>query len=77
MAEAGETMTAPALSLRKGDFVTLLVGPDEEEFAVHESCITRNSDFFKAAMSKEWAEGADTYHQIAGGNLHRELRQLS
>lgn len=50
-------MTAPALSLRKGDFVTLLVGPDEEEFAVHESCITRNSDFFKAAMRKEWAEG--------------------
>lgn len=57
MVEAGETMAAPAFSLRKEDVVILLVGPDEEEFTVHESCITRNSDFFKAAMRREWAEG--------------------
>jgi hypothetical protein len=57
MMEAEPSMTAPALSLRKEDLVTLLVGPKEEEFAVHESCITRNSDFFKAALKKEWIEG--------------------
>ena len=50
-------MTAPALSLRKGDLVTLLVGPKAEELIVHESCITRNSEFFKAALKKEWIEG--------------------
>lgn len=57
MAEPGETMTEPMFSLRKEDLVTLLVGPHEEQLAVHESCITRNSDFFKAAMKKEWIEG--------------------
>jgi len=57
MAEPGTTMIPPAFSLRKDDLVTLLIGPEEEEFIVHESCITRNSDFFKAAMRKEWIEG--------------------
>lgn len=50
-------MAAPAFSLRKENLVTLLVGPDEQELTIHESCTTRNSDFFKAAMKKEWAEG--------------------
>lgn len=57
MADCGTTMAKPALSLRKEDLVTLLVGPHEEQLAAHESCITRNSDFFKAAMKKEWIEG--------------------
>jgi len=50
-------MATPAFSLREDDLVTLLVGPDEEKFVVHEICITRNSDFFKAVMKKEWIEG--------------------
>lgn len=46
-------MAEPVFSLRKEDLVTLLVGPHEEEFAIHESCITRNSDFFRAALKRE------------------------
>lgn len=44
-------------SLREDDLVTLLVGSDEHKFVVHESCLTRSSEFFKAAMKKEWVEG--------------------
>lgn len=57
MTEPGSTMAAPTFSLQEDDVVTLLVGPDEQKFVVHESCIARNSDFFKAALKKEWAEG--------------------
>jgi hypothetical protein len=57
MAEPGQTMTETAFSLRKNDLVTLLLGPQEEQFAVHESCVARNSDFFRAAVKKEWIEG--------------------
>lgn len=48
---------APPFALDKSELVTLLVGPDEHELAVHESCITRNSEFFKVAMKKQWTEG--------------------
>lgn len=37
--------------------VTLLVGTDEEPLIAHESYITKNSEFFQAAVKKEWAEG--------------------
>ena len=57
MAEPGTTMTAPTLSLLEDDLATLLVGPDEQKFIIHESYIARNSDFFRAAMKKEWIEG--------------------
>lgn len=51
------TMAKPTFSLREDDLVTLLVGPEEEKFVVHESCIARYSDFFKTALKKEWIEG--------------------
>ena len=59
MTEPGTTMETPAFSLREEDFVTLLVGPNEHKFVVHECCIARNSDFFKAALKKERAEGQE------------------
>lgn len=37
--------------------VTLLVGLDEAPLVVHESYLTKNSEFFQAAMKKEWVEG--------------------
>ena len=37
--------------------VTLLVGLDEAPLFVHESYLTKNSEFFQAAMKKEWVEG--------------------
>lgn len=57
MADPGTTMATPTFSLREDELITLFVGPKEHKLVVHESCITRNSDFFKAAMKKEWTEG--------------------
>ena len=57
MADPGTTMATPTFSLREDELITLFVGPEEHKLVVHESCITRNSDFFKAAMKKEWTEG--------------------
>lgn len=57
MTEPDATLAAPLFSFNKSDIVTLLAGPDEHELIVYESCITRNSDFFRAAMKKEWTEG--------------------
>lgn len=57
MAEPNTTLAAPTFSFHKSDTVTLLAGPDEHELVVYESCITRKSDFFRAAMKKEWTEG--------------------
>ena len=37
--------------------VTLLIGSEEQPLVAHESYLTKNSEFFEAAMKKEWAEG--------------------
>jgi hypothetical protein len=37
--------------------VTLLVGPEEEKMVVHETQLSRDSAFFKAALKKQWTEG--------------------
>ena len=39
------------------DAVTLHVGPEEHAILAHGNFISRRSDFFKAALKKEWAEG--------------------
>ena len=35
----------------------ILVGPQRKEYIVPECLLTRTSDFFKAACSREWREG--------------------
>ena len=48
--------TAPTtrqFSFAQRGAVTLLVGSDEQPLIAHETYITRNSEFFKAAMKKE------------------------
>jgi hypothetical protein len=57
MAEPSTALATPLFSFDKSNIVTLLVGTDEHELIVYEGCITRNSDFFRAAMKKEWTEG--------------------
>ena len=51
----------PALALayhfRPDDAVTLLVGPEEHKMLVHGPQITAHSEFFTAALNKEWVEG--------------------
>jgi hypothetical protein len=37
--------------------ITLLVGPDEQAMVVHGDCLSRDSEFFRAALEKEWREG--------------------
>jgi hypothetical protein len=49
--------TTHAFSFSQQSTVTLLVGPDEQPLIAHESYITLNSEFFKAAMKKQWSEG--------------------
>jgi hypothetical protein len=39
--------------------VSVLVGPSEEAFLVHQQIISLKSQFFKAACRKEWKEGAE------------------
>lgn len=44
-------------SFDQDDSVLLHVGPTQHVLLAHGAFITRNSDFFKAALKKEWAEG--------------------
>jgi hypothetical protein len=41
----------------KADMVTLLVGPEEHQLLAHKSYLSQHSDFFKAALKREWIEG--------------------
>jgi hypothetical protein len=41
----------------KEDAITLLVGPEKRELLAHADYIAFSSDFFKAALKKEWLEG--------------------
>lgn len=56
MADSSLGFAAPS-SFDKTDLVTLLVGPNEHEIAVYGIFLTRSSEFFKAALKKEWVEG--------------------
>jgi hypothetical protein len=48
---------APTLMFDQNDAVTLHVGPTKHIMVAHASYITLNSDFFKAALKREWLEG--------------------
>jgi hypothetical protein len=48
---------APTFMFDQTDVVTLHVGPTEHVMMAHASYITHNSDFFEAALKKEWLEG--------------------
>jgi hypothetical protein len=41
----------------RADLVTLLVGPEEQELLAFGHQLSENSDFFKSALKKEWADG--------------------
>lgn len=42
---------------REDDMVTLFVGEQERKMLVHGSYLSRHSEFFRAALKKEWVEG--------------------
>jgi hypothetical protein len=39
------------------DLVTLLVGPDEQKMVAFGHQLSKNSEFFKSALKKQWVEG--------------------
>jgi hypothetical protein len=53
-----ESLTpAPKFMFYQDDAVTLHTGPTGHAMLAHASYIARNSDFFKAALKKDWIEG--------------------
>jgi hypothetical protein len=52
-----EAVPLPAYDFNPNDTVILLVGPEARKMLVHGLQITAHSDFFAAALKKEWAEG--------------------
>lgn len=49
--------TGLSFSFDQDDAVTLLVGANEHAILTHGNYLARKSDFFKAALKKEWKEG--------------------
>jgi hypothetical protein len=41
----------------KGEAVTLIVGEEKQDMLVHACHISKNSEFFRTALKKEWLEG--------------------
>ncbi|GAB7333364.1 hypothetical protein MBLNU13_g04980t1 [Cladosporium sp. NU13] len=56
VAPATSSPSDPAKYTR-GDLVTLLIGHDEQELVVYGHLMARTSEFFEAALKKEWKEG--------------------
>jgi hypothetical protein len=44
-------------SYGKDEIITLLIGAEETEMVALASCISLHSEFFRAALKKDWAEG--------------------
>lgn len=58
MASTKEIQAGTVFDFSPKDTVTLLVGPEQKEMLVHGTYLARDSEFFKAALKKEWIEGA-------------------
>lgn len=52
-----EPVPSPAYDFNPDDTVILLVGPEEQKMLVQIPQITAHSEFFSAALKKEWVEG--------------------
>lgn len=47
----------PPRVLRGHEMITVLVGPTKEKFTVYENLLRASSQFFRAALNKQWVEG--------------------
>jgi hypothetical protein len=54
---ASDPTTKPRSNYHPSHTVILLVGKEQQEMLVHTNIISAHSDFFRAALKKEWAEG--------------------
>ena len=57
MATSSEHHSDTIFDFSSQDAVTLVVGAEQKELLVHGTYLTRESEFFKAALKKEWVEG--------------------
>lgn len=47
----------PSSKYTRGDQVTLVIGPDEQELVVCQHFLVKTSKFFEVALKKQWEEG--------------------
>lgn len=55
--DAEDIHVATSYDFSPDDTVTLVVGSEQKRMLVHSTYLTCDSDFFKAALKKEWVEG--------------------
>lgn len=58
----------PSFNFNSDEVVTFLVGKVQHKMTVHPVHITQSSEFFKAALNKEWSEGQTRVVKAAGRN---------
>ena len=51
-----DVQVATSYNFSHDDIITLIVGPEEVKMSVHGAYLTRDSEFFKAALKKEWVK---------------------
>lgn len=56
--------------------VTLLVGPEKQRLLVHAHYLTKSSEFFQAALKKEWKEGQTHVVELPEENIINTTRYL-
>jgi hypothetical protein len=71
MAATGDSRTVDTFDFNQEDLVTLLVGPEQKKMVVHGTYLARDSDYFEAALKKEWIEG-----QTRTINLHEDCPEV-
>lgn len=66
----------PSTKFTSDDMVTLLVGSKKKKLLVHAHRLTNSSEFFKAALKKEWKEGQTHVVKLPEENVVNTTRYL-
>jgi hypothetical protein len=74
---APATPEAHAFSFTLPGAVILLIGSDQQSLVAHESYLTLNSEFFKAAMKKEWVEGQAQFVKLPEDDVETTTNYLT
>lgn len=70
-ASHSETLSSspPSTKFTSDNTVTLLVGPEKRKLLAHAHYLTKSSEFFKAALNKEWKEGQTRVVELPEENI--------
>lgn len=74
---ADARLTTPTFSFAQEDTVILVVGPEKKSLVAHESHLNLNTDFFKTALKKEWAEGQTRIINLSEDNTETTNNYLT